>query len=469
VKHFKAPKESIGYLEAEAAATMIAMTADVAIVLDDRGVIRDCAFHSEDLARSLAGSQEWIGRFWVDTVAVDSRSKVEEMLADAISGAGARWRQVNHPAGSVADIPIYYSATRIGADRIVAVGRDLRPMAELQQRLVEAQNSMERDYSRFRQVEMRYRLLFELSPDSLAILEAGNLRIVDANPAARQRFETGGRKVVGRSFLDWFDEAGGESVQLLLAGVRAAGRGDNVRAHLANGGPEVLVSASLVRQDNTTLFLVRVASGPEEAPGLSKLKSKLLKVVENAPDAIVVTGPEGQVLTANAAFLELVHLTTDEQARGQPLDRWLGRPGIDLDVLTSNLKRHGSVRLFGTTLRAEFGAPIEVEVSAVSVMNGGRPCHGFAIRNISRRLTAEPGSRELPRSVEQLKELVGRVSLKDLVRETTDLIERRCIEAALELTDDNRASAAEMLGLSRQSLYIKLRRYGLAELSAGES
>ncbi len=51
------------------------------------------------------------------------------------------------------------------------------------------------------------------------------------------------------------------------------------------------------------------------------------------------------------------------------------------------------------------------------------------------------------------------------MRESTDLIERLCIEAALELTGDNRASAAEMLGLSRQSLYVKLRRYGLGDLA----
>ena len=56
------------------------------------------------------------------------------------------------------------------------------------------------------------------------------------------------------------------------------------------------------------------------------------------------------------------------------------------------------------------------------------------------------------------------MALKDLVREATEVIERLCIEAALELTGDNRASAAEMLGLSRQSLYVKLRRYGLGDL-----
>jgi DNA-binding NtrC family response regulator len=99
------------------------------------------------------------------------------------------------------------------------------------------------------------------------------------------------------------------------------------------------------------------------------------------------------------------------------------------------------------------------------VGTSAEPIYGFAIRNVDRRRGAEarPG-RELPRSVEQLTELVGRVSLKELVRETTDVIERLCIEAALELTADNRASAAEMLGLSRQSLYVKLRRYGLGDL-----
>ncbi len=65
-----------------------------------------------------------------------------------------------------------------------------------------------------------------------------------------------------------------------------------------------------------------------------------------------------------------------------------------------------------------------------------------------------------------MTELVGRVPLKDIVRDTTDLIEQLCIEAALELTHDNRASAAEMLGLSRQSLYVKLRRFNIGDLTA---
>ena len=97
------------------------------------------------------------------------------------------------------------------------------------------------------------------------------------------------------------------------------------------------------------------------------------------------------------------------------------------------------------------------------MVDGPQPCLGFAIRDIARRLPAEgrASSGQLPRSVEQLTGLVGRLPLREIVGETTDLIERLCIEAALSMTRDHRASAAEMLGLSRQSLYVKLRRYGI--------
>jgi transcriptional regulator of acetoin/glycerol metabolism len=36
------------------------------------------------------------------------------------------------------------------------------------------------------------------------------------------------------------------------------------------------------------------------------------------------------------------------------------------------------------------------------------------------------------------------------------------------MTQDNRASAATLLGLSRQSLYVKLRRFGLGDLGPAD-
>ena len=64
-------------------------------------------------------------------------------------------------------------------------------------------------------------------------------------------------------------------------------------------------------------------------------------------------------------------------------------------------------------------------------------------------------------SMRGVMELVGSSTLKDIVGETTDVVEKMCIQTAVELTRNNRVAAAEMLGLSRQSLYVKLRKYGL--------
>ena len=110
----------------------------------------------------------------------------------------------------------------------------------------------------------------------------------------------------------------------------------------------------------------------------------------------------------------------------------------------------------------------DVEISAAAVTRNEGTKIIFFSRDISRRLTSDhPLTERLPRSIEQITERVGRLPLKELVRESTDVIEALCIEAALKLTRDNRASAAEILGLSRQSLYTKLRRYGIGETESG--
>lgn len=470
VNAFKSPRNTLGPLDPDAAATLITAASDIALIVDPDGIIRDIAFNSDRLAMDLEGSQAWVGKQWADVVTIESRPKVEALLRHAATAGPPRWRHVNHTSSRNASVPVLYSTVQLAeGGSLVAFGRDLTDISELQQRLVDAQQSMERDYSRLRHVETRYRLLFEMSSEAVLIIDAGTLKVVEANPAARELFGDNWKKVLGRAFQDAFDAESQESVQNMLAGVRATGRAEDARVRLADGQREVTASGSLFRQESASLFLIRLAPVLAEQPVvMPEAKLKLLKLIENAPDGFVVVGPDERIIAANAAFCEMVQLNTEDQARDQPLDRWLGRPGVDLDVLLANLRQRGSVRLFSTVLRGEFGDTVDVEISAVAMTNGGQPCFGFAIRNVGRRPSSSQPSqlpKELPRSVEQLTELVGRVSLKDLVREATDVIEKLCIEAALELTSDNRASAAEMLGLSRQSLYVKLRRYGLGDLA----
>lgn len=466
MKLFDAPESALGELGTDAAAELIAAASDIALILDSDGRILDLAFGNDELSAQIG---DWIGLHWADTVTNDSRGRVEQLLASACADEQPpHWEQVEHLGISGEELPVRYCAASLGnRHRIVAVGRNQQGIAALQQRLVDAQQSLERDYWRLRQLETRYRLLFRSMSEAILIVDPGNGKIVEANPAASLLLATDSRKLVGRPFPEGFDAQGTEAIKSLLAGVRSAGRPAEVRARLRERETEFLVSAASVRQESTILLLVRltpVGANSASSGGLGEPRSRLFKMLENAPDGVVVTRPDGRILSANNAFLELAQLSTEEQARGESLDRWLGRPGVDLNVLIANLRQHGAVRLFATSVRSDYGSSTEVEISAVAVQNTDQPALGFIIRNVDRRVSgaSSPG-RALPRSVEQLTELVGRVPLKEVVRESTDMIERLCIEAALELTGDNRASAAELLGLSRQSLYVKLRRYGLSE------
>lgn len=464
---FKSPKESLGDLGAQSAAKLIAAATDVAVVVDGEGVIRDVAFNKEELSLELDGHGRWLGARLVEIVTPETRQKIKQMLLDVADKAASVWRQVNHPSSGGGDIPVLYAAINIGRDdRFVVVGRDLRPMASMQQRLINAQQSMERDYVRLRHAETRYRLLFQVSSEAVMIVDAVTQQITDANSAALAFFGESQPHMLKSAFSSRFDPTDQQAVLNLLADVRATGRDGSVRVTVAKGQRECTLSASLFRQENASLFLVRLSSqGAVPETSAMRATSLLVNYFEYAPDGMVVTRNDGRVIRANASFLDMAQLTNEEQVRGELLDRWVGRAGVDFGVALANLKQSGAIKLFSTVLRGEHGAFADIEMSAVALSDeDDKSNFGFTIRNIDKRLASSaPQQREMPRSIAELTELIGRVPLKDLVRETTDVIEKLSIEAALELTGDNRASAADMLGLSRQSLYVKLRRYGLAE------
>ncbi len=465
VKLVETPGGLLGGLDAASTTALLSAAADVALVLDPDGLIVEVSFGSEEMAKE--GYRKWIGQPWVETVTPDSRSKVEALLHDANDPAPHKWRHVNQVSARGADVPVLYSAVRVGPEgRIVAFGRDLRDMAALQQRLVDAQQSLERDYWRLRNVETRYRMLFQMSAEAILIVDAATERVVEANPAAGELLGENNKRLVGRSLAEALGSVGAQAVQGLIAGVRASGRAEDVAVRLGPERREFMVSSFYFRQGNDALYLLRI-SAPRTDSGTSLMSKAVLRALDHAVDAFVVTDLDGRLIASNRAFLDLVQVPSEAQVRGEPLDRWVGRSRVDFSVLMANLRQHGSIRLFATTLTSEHGAAAEVEISGVSIPVADPPCMGFNIRNVGRRVQSEPESGgDLPISVEQLTELVGRVPLKDLVRDATDLVEKLCIEAALQLTQNNRASAAEVLGVSRQSLYVKLRRYGLSDSNA---
>jgi transcriptional regulator PpsR len=221
--------------------------------------------------------------------------------------------------------------------------------------------------------------------------------------------------------------------------------------------------------------LCRIETTQSAETVAAELSSTLVQLFREGPDGIVITDVLGTIRSVNDAFLNLTEAGSAADVKGKSLSEFLSRGSVDLKVLTDNATRAGKMRIYATRLEGAFGSQLSVELSATHLRTAGASGFAFVIRDTSRMevvrdpsastsVVPGPGTGSGPVSDDAMRnvmDLVGSAPLKDIVAATTDVVEKMCIETAVELTENNRVAAAEMLGLSRQSLYVKLRKYGL--------
>jgi transcriptional regulator PpsR len=449
-------------LGAEAVGTVASASCDIALILAPEGRILDISYR--DRAYKAWGLDEWVGKSWHETVTVESREKVADLVQEAVTVPLTRSRQVNHSGEGSRDLPVGYRVISFsGQKNRLALGNDMRGMAEMQQRLVRAQIDMERDYRKIRDVESRYRILFHLAYEPLLVVDSQSLKIVDANEGAARLLGRPEKKLVGSAVASAFARTDQSSAIEAMTAIAFRAREDLFIARAVTLDTPLTIRVTPFRESGRTNLLVCFLAEESVRAGLGSV-SAMLSIAESLPDGIVVVDGEGAIVEANAAFLDQIRVVSMDRVEGKGLDNWLGGSGVDLQVLMANLREHGTVRRFSSVIRDELGGTENVEISASRISRGDGAVYGFSIRESGRQEAAMPGlGAATPTTAAQFTDLVGRVPLKDLVRDTADIIEKLCIEAALRLTDNNRASAADMLGLSRQSLYIKLRRYGISD------
>jgi transcriptional regulator PpsR len=444
---------------------LISSLADVTLLVDRDGQILEVTLG--DAVEAQPGWKKLVGMRWAETVGAESRGKVEQLLAESRDGKACRAREINQTVEGLADVPLRFSAVVLdGSDHVLALGRDLRPLAKLQQQVTTTQQALDREHGRKREADTRYRVLFHVALEGALIVDARTRRVLEANPSAASMLGDPSVALQGKGLQDLFEARSWPAVQALLAEVDAGARHSEVQVRLQGQKDEMVLAATLFQQAGSALVLLRFWPASAANNPQSPRASRILAAVDSMPDGFVVTGSDRRILSANAAFCELVEQANEKQLLGEPLDRWLGRPGVDVNIVFANVRDHGAVRNFATIIRSDYGPVQEALVTAVAASDGKTPCVGLAIRTVSSRLASAPAAMALPRSLEQIRELVGRVPLKDLVREASDMIERLCIEAALQVSGNNRVSTAQLLGLSRQGLYLKLRRHGIAEFGS---
>ncbi len=429
---------------------------DVTLILDLDGVIQHVTL-SNDVSEETG--EDWRGRPWTETIADSGGAKVTRMVEDARERGVSAFRQVNQRFPSGLELPMEYTTVRLGGQSgLIAIGRNLKAVAELQSRLVAAQQAMEQDYWKLREVETRYRVLFDASNEAVLLLSADMLQIVEANPAAIRALGF----ARGRRLLMEIPTEDREPFQAMLHRVRQSGRSPGTLLHLGPNRDAWIARATLMASEPGQMFMVQLApAGGQQLAESPREQITFDDFIERLPDAFAIIDRGGIVLRANRAFLDLVQVGAEGAVLNERLGRWLSKPGADLPVLIANLNRHGSVRLFSTSIQGELGSETAVEISAVG-NTGGKANHiALLIRDISRRLAPSESVASLQSALAAVIDQSDKTSLRELVRDTVGLVERHYIAAALDLAEGNRTAAAEILGLSRQGFYKKLAQYGM--------
>lgn len=456
---------SVPLIEPEFLSSIIAAASDIALVVSAEGMILSVVVNAH--SDTFGNLKHWEGRAVTEFLTRESAPKFEKAHEAYLLGEVPKKQlELNHSDNAVWQYPVRYTFHRFGHENAaLLLGRDLRPIAETQQQLVQAQIALEQGYEARREYDARYRVLLTHTKQAVVFVSVQSGRVEDANDAAGLLLGLSSEALKGSSFAQHFADR--STVELTESLMNATLSEDEGRVTLTAGRTKasVLVHPVVFRAGGQRVLMCRMTTQATEAERTDTASDHALALFRSGSDAMLFMTPKGVMISVNESFMDLVGAAHLSDVVGRSLSDFLGRGQIDLSVLTEQRQRAGSMRIYSTRLVNELGARLAVEISATHLTDMDVPAIGCVIRDVSRTETARtashPAATVPTEPARNVMDLVGSASLKDIVAETTDVVEKMCIETAVELTSNNRVAAAEMLGLSRQSLYVKLRKYGL--------
>ena len=428
---------------------------DITLAVDGEGVIRN-AVCAEALADETL--EQWRGLRWMDTVSPEAM----EQVAKAVESAGREGEStcftVSQRLPSGRELTLEYTTVKLGSEAgFVAIGKSIEAITDLKSRLAFVQKERERDYWKLREIETRYRALLDASSEAVALVRVGNMRVVEANAAAAKALGL----VPGAEFLHDLSDRDRKALEALLEAARMRGRAPSIVLHLPQAGSWSL-RASTLTSEAGTFYLFQMstlaeAESPGQVPDREEAPFSLEAFVRRLPEGFVILDREGVVKFANHTFVDIVQAGVESAVVGKNAKVWFTRRGTGLRVILSLVEQHGVVRSLRTKLEGDLGVSTEVEVSAVGDQND-RPRY-FAL--ILRDVASHVGSRGEASALTNLVGSFSGVSLESAVRSSIEAIERQRLIDALAQSGGNRTAAAKDLGISRQSLHTKLKKYRL--------
>lgn len=457
---------TVPHVEPDRLSSIISALADFALVIDRDGKIISILAAPSHTA--LAALDQWENANVRDYLTTESIRKFEDALVGYLSNPDAqRSTELNHyDSKTDVEFPVVYTMHSIGSEEtILLMGRDLRPIADMQQQLVDAQIAVERDFELKRGYDTRFRVLMQSIQDAIVFVNVSTGKVIDANAAAANLLRRTVDELKDTEFAQLFEDQGRSELLAEMAASALSEGPASVRLVDEKSHRSLNATPSFFRAAGTRTMLCRLTPEADVDTTVGALPLALNAVFETGSDAIVITDSAGHIVSANEAFLDMTDTAHSAVVEGRSLADFLDRGSVDLKVLLDSTGRSGRTRIYGTKLKGQFEGLSAVNIAATSVEGDPDAAFAFVIRSTDSPSQQRGDAATHAEHPHSAVDLVGNASLKEIVADTTDVIEKICIETAIELTSNNRVAAAEMLGLSRQSLYVKLRKYGLLSRS----
>ena len=180
-------------LPAEKIDDLLTTLSDIIFITNLQGDIQSIQVNGRDLKRQdLSG---WQGKNLSSVATLDSQDKIRLLLNAKPDEAANAWRHVNLLSPTNVEVPLQLLSVAFEqSQQLWLFGRDLSGVSQMQRRLVEAHQSMERDYLRLRHMEARYRLLFDSVAEPMLVVDVAQRRVMGLlGELIRRSAETGGR------------------------------------------------------------------------------------------------------------------------------------------------------------------------------------------------------------------------------------------------------------------------------------
>lgn len=438
---------------------VIQQSTDITLSLESDGKV--LAASVNDRTRAASSLNHWIGRHIKDLLTKDSRDKIERVLRAAAdretTGAlDIPPVELNHLDPSGWSLPVRYALVKVSNDgSLLMLGQDLSAIAEAQQSLVKTQQSIEDGVRNLREQNAKFQLLKEQTQDAFVYVSQETGKIAELTPSAAKLLGVSTSEALNQAFSTYFSGSSHQNDGPFsdVFNLTAFQSGSDTPYRLKDG-QEVMLRATPFRSAKDRLIFFHLIPSEVASERQPQHSDTLFS---QTSDAIIVTDKSGTILRFNDAFMAIIECADDEPVIGTEINDYLARGQVDSRILIDGAMQSGQVRQYMATICSRFGAEIPVSISATCLKIGEEIQFGFIIRE-AKADTQALGSIQ---DAQAASELVGQKSLKEIVAGTTDVIEKICIETAIKMTNNNRFAAAEMLNLSRQSLYVKLRKYGL--------